>query len=223
MSLLSLSGIAKSYKDGENNINHVLRSINLELEAGDFVAVKGASGAGKTTLLQIIGTLIKPDAGSYLLDGVEMSSSSVDFSYIRNKKTGFVFQDYRLMPQYRIRENILLPTLAFQNKTSEEQNDYALKLMEITGIQAIAEQYPDTVSGGEASRAALCRALIMKPLLLLADEPTGQLDSENVKNIAAMLSEINKILNTTIIMVTHSDEISSVAKRILTLKNGILT
>jgi ABC-type lipoprotein export system ATPase subunit len=220
MSLIQLSGIVKNYQDGENRLNCVLRGVDMSVDCGDFIAVKGVSGAGKTTLLQILGTLLPPDAGSYIFDGTEMASTGTDHSAVRNRKIGFVFQDHRLMPQYCVLENILLPVLACQSKVSAEQSEYAKKLMEITGISKIMKQYPHTISGGEASRAALCRALIMKPLLVLADEPTGQLDSENARNIALLLSEINKTLNTTIVMVTHSDEVSSVAHRILILEKG---
>lgn len=220
--MIRLSNIIKSYSDGENQVNHVLRGVDLHVEKSDFVAIKGASGSGKTTLLSILGTLISPDSGSYLLNGKEMLTSGLDHSAIRNKEIGFIFQEHRLLPQYSALENILLPVLAYQSKVNSEQEEYARQLMEITGISNIAKQYPSTLSGGEASRVALCRALIMKPLLVLADEPTGQLDSENARNIASLLSEINKKLHTTILMVTHSEEVSAVANRILLLKDGKL-
>ncbi len=222
MTLVNLKDIQKSYRDGENQLNHVLRGVNMEIEIGEFVAIKGRSGSGKTTLLSILGTLLPPDSGSYLLNGVEMASPGLDHSTIRNKQIGFVFQDHRLMPQLTALENILLPTLAGKPEATQEETDYARELMQLTHISGMANQYPQTLSGGEASRVAVCRALIMKPLLLLADEPTGQLDTENARNIAALLSEINKSLQTTIIMVTHSDETSATAHRILNLKEGIL-
>jgi ABC-type lipoprotein export system ATPase subunit len=222
MSLIKLSGIVKSYYDGENRLNYVLRGIDMEVEKGDFVAVKGASGAGKTTLLQILGTLLEPDSGSYFLDDTEISAAGTDCSMIRNQKIGFVFQEHRLMPQYCVLENILLPTLARRSQTTARQLEYAHELMSITGIANVAKQYPRTISGGEASRTALCRALIMKPLLVLADEPTGQLDAENARNIALLLLEINRTLKTTIIMVTHSDEIASIAHKIWKIENGEL-
>jgi len=194
----------------------------MNIEKGDFIAIKGASGSGKTTLLSILGTLLKPDEGSYVLGGMEINTPGVDYSAVRNRKLGFVFQDHRLMPQLTALENILLPTLAFQSKTDDLQIDYAKQLMELTGITQVATQYPESLSGGEACRVALCRALIMKPLLVLADEPTGQLDSENARNVALLLAKVNKELGTTIIMVTHSDETSAVANRILILKDGVL-
>jgi ABC-type lipoprotein export system ATPase subunit len=220
--MIQLSTITKKYPDGENSFNHVLRGVNLIIEKGDFIAIKGASGSGKTTLLSILGTLIQPDSGSYVLDGMEINTPGVDYSVVRNQKLGFVFQDHRLMPQITALENILLPTLAFQNKANDAQIDYARQLMELTGITSVAEQYPETLSGGETSRVALCRALIMKPVLVLADEPTGQLDAENARNVALLLAKVNKELGTTIVMVTHSDETAAVAKRSLTLKAGVI-
>ena len=220
--MLRLSEITKKYPDGENSFNQVLCGVNMEVNKGEFVAIKGPSGSGKTTLLSILGTLLTPDSGSYFLDNTDMTAPEADYSFVRNKQIGFVFQDHRLMPQLTAMENILLPTLAFQNKAGDSQIDYAKQLMELTGITSVAGQYPETLSGGETSRVAVCRALIMKPLLILADEPTGQLDRENAKNIALLLSEINNRIQTTIIMVTHSEETSSVAHRIFTLKDGIL-
>ena len=221
--ILRLSGITKYYQDGNMLQNKVLRCVELSVGKGEFVAVRGASGSGKTTLLSILGTLLMPDSGSYLFDGKEMNIPGVDHSGIRNRHIGFMFQDYRLLPQFTALENILLPVLAYQSKAGDNEIDYARRLMELTDISTIGGQYPDTLSGGEASRIALCRALIMKPLLLLADEPTGQLDSDNSQKIASLLSEINQALQTTIIMVTHSDEMASKAHRILTLKEGVLS
>jgi ABC-type lipoprotein export system ATPase subunit len=220
--MIRLSGITKKYPDGGNSFNHVLRGVNMNIEKGDFIAVKGASGSGKTTLLSILGTLIQPDEGSYVLDNMEINTPGVDYSAVRNRKLGFVFQDHRLMPQLTALENILLPTLAFQNKTEDSQMDYARQIMELTGITSVAGQYPESLSGGETSRVALCRALIMKPLLVLADEPTGQLDAKNARNVVLLLAKVNKELGATIVMVTHSDETATVANRILLLKDGIL-
>jgi ABC-type lipoprotein export system ATPase subunit len=220
--IIRLSGITKYYRDGNLHQNRVLRELEMQVEKGEFVAVQGASGSGKTTLLSILGTLLMPDSGSYLFDGQEINTPGADHSVIRNRHIGFMFQDHRLLPQLTALENILLPVLAYRQKAVDEETAYALRLMELTGVSGVAGQYPDTLSGGEASRVALCRALIMKPLLILADEPTGQLDSSNSQKIARLLSEINKTLHTTIVMVTHSDEMASEAHRIFTLKEGVL-
>ena len=220
--MINLTNINKSYQDGEGRLNHVLRDVHLDIDKGAFIAIKGPSGSGKTTLLSILGLLIQPDEGSYLLDGMNMTISGIDHAYIRNKQIGFVFQDHRLMPQFTAMENILLPTLAYSSQASRETIDYACQLLELTHISTVANQYPHTLSGGEATRVALCRALIMKPLLLLADEPTGQLDAENAKRIASLLATVNKSLYTTIVMATHADQTASAAHRILTLKYGTI-
>ncbi|MDR3252252.1 MAG: ABC transporter ATP-binding protein [Tannerella sp.] len=219
---IELTDIEKYYDDGAAKSNHVLRSVNMRVEKGEFVAVKGPSGSGKTTLLSILGALLQPDKGRYLLNGLDITEASTELPQIRNREIGFVFQDHRLLPQFTALENILLPALASNSKADKEQMDYARKLLAITDIAHVAEQYPPTLSGGEASRVAICRALLMKPSLLLADEPTGQLDSENASKIASLLSEINRSLGTTIIMVTHSEEAVATAHRILTLKDGVL-
>ena len=218
--MIALNNINKSFQDGENRVNHVLRDLSLQVADGEFVAIKGASGAGKTTLLNILGTLLKPDSGSYRLDGKDLTATDMDLAAIRNAKIGFVFQDHRLMPQFDVLQNILLPTLATKNSSTAEEVAYAQKLMELTHIASLTHQYPVTLSGGESSRVAVCRALVMKPAVLLADEPTGQLDRENALNIAQLLADMNKELHTTIVMVTHSDEVSSVADRVLNLKEG---
>lgn len=221
MALIDLIDIRKSYRDGENRLNHVLRAIDMSVAAGEFVAIRGVSGSGKTTLLSILGTLLVPDGGRYLLDGTDMTEAT-DLDRVRNERIGFVFQDHRLLPQYTVRENILLPTLAYAGQSNTEEKEYADRLMELVRISALSRQYPHTLSGGEASRVALCRALIRKPLLLLADEPTGQLDRANARNIVALLAEINRSLHTTIVMATHSDEASSVAHRVLMLQGGTI-
>jgi ABC-type lipoprotein export system ATPase subunit len=223
MSYIQLSNIVKSYPDGEDRRNEVLRGLNLEMEAGDFVAVMGASGSGKTTLLSVMGLMLLPDSGNYILDGEQAPSLETDRARLRNRKTGFVFQEHRLLPQYTTLDNILVPTLAIRKRASSEQIEYARRLMELTGIASLENKYPHTLSGGESGRAALCRALVMKPALLLADEPTGQLDAASAKHIVELLQRINEELKTTILMVTHSAETASAAHSIRTLENGILS
>ena len=142
---------------------------------------------------------------------------------IRNRKIGFMFQEHRLLPQFTVIQNILLPTLANQKISTPEQIQYVDYLMDMTEITGLANRLPAEISGGEASRAALCRALIMKPLLLLADEPTGQLDSRNARNTVALLKKVNRELGTTVVLVSHSHETTAEAERILTLKDGIIT
>jgi len=222
LTTIILSDIHKSFQDGEGRLNHVLNGVHLNVTKGAFVAIKGPSGSGKTTLLSILGTLLQPDAGSYLLDGLEMTTPGLDHAAVRNKQIGFVFQDHRLMPQFTAFENILLPTLAYSSEASKEAIDYAHQLLDLTCISGVSNQYPHTLSGGEATRVALCRALIMRPLLLLADEPTGQLDAGNAVNIASLLAAINESLHTTIVMVTHDEKMASFAHQQITLCNGAI-
>ena len=222
MALIELVAIQKSFHDGDNRLNHVLRDVNLRVEQGDFVAIKGASGSGKTTLLSILGTLLTPDAGRYFLNGQEITNGLVNLASVRNRQIGFVFQDHRLLAPYTVKENILLPLLADATQVDRAAEERAEELMRLTRIERLANAYPTTLSGGEASRVAVCRALIRQPLLLLADEPTGQLDRENAQNIASLFKELNQTLGTTILMVTHSDETSAYAKRILNLTGGII-
>lgn len=222
MALIEMTGIRKHFRDGSERLNEVLRGIDLTVERGDFLAIKGASGSGKTTLLSVLGLLIRPDGGEYRLDGNRLFEDEADDARMRNQRIGFVFQDHRLLPQYTVLENILLPTLAYQATSKREQMEQALGLMRSTGIEALADRYPAGLSGGESSRVALCRALIMNPALVLADEPTGQLDADNARAIAGLLAGMNQEMGTTVIMVTHSDEMASYAKQVKILNKGCL-
>lgn len=222
MALIEMTGIRKHFRDGSERLNEVLRGIDLTVERGDFLAIKGASGSGKTTLLSVLGLLIRPDGGEYRLNGNRLFEDEADDARTRNERIGFVFQDHRLLPQYTVLENILLPTLAYQATSKREQMERALGLMRSTGIEALADRYPAGLSGGESSRVALCRALIMNPALVLADEPTGQLDADNARAIAGLLAGMNREMGTTVIMVTHSDEMASYAKQVKILNKGCL-
>ena len=222
MALIEMTGIRKHFRDGSERLNEVLRGIDLTVEQGDFLAIKGASGSGKTTLLSVLGLLIRPDGGEYRLDGNRLFEDEADDARTRNQRIGFVFQDHRLLPQYTVLENILLPTLAYQATSKREQVERARGLMRSTGIEALADRYPAGLSGGESSRVALCRALIMNPALVLADEPTGQLDADNARAIAGLLAGMNREMGTTVIMVTHSDEMASYAKQVKILNKGCL-
>lgn len=221
MALIRLTDVEKSFQDGRDGLRRVLRGVNLTLDEGEMVSVRGVSGSGKTTLLSVLGTTLKADAGFYIFDGEDVTKRA-DNTALRSEKIGFLFQDHRLMPQYTAWENILLPVLATASHSTEEDEQYARELMALLGIEHLADQYPTTLSGGEASRVALCRALIRKPKLLLADEPTGQLDRENATQVAALLEMVNKRLKTTIIVVTHSEELAEAAARRFVLREGVL-
>lgn len=221
MALIRLTDVEKSFQDGRDGLRRVLRGVNLTLDEGEMVSVRGVSGSGKTTLLSVLGTTLKADEGFYIFDGEDVTKRA-DNTALRSEKIGFLFQDHRLMPQYTAWENILLPVLATASHSTEEDEQYARELMALLGIEQLADQYPTTLSGGEASRVALCRALIRKPKLLLADEPTGQLDRENATQVAALLEMVNKRLKTTIIVVTHSEELAEAAARRFVLREGVL-
>lgn len=221
MALIRLTDVEKSFRDGRDGVRRVLRGVNLMLNEGEMVSVRGVSGSGKTTLLSVLGTTLKADAGFYIFDGEDVTKRA-DNTALRSEKIGFLFQDHRLMPQYTAWENILLPVLATASHSTEEDERYARELMALLGIEHLADQYPTTLSGGEASRVALCRALIRKPKLLLADEPTGQLDRENAAQVASLLEMVNKRLKTTIIVVTHSEELAEAAARRFVLREGVL-
>lgn len=219
--MLRLNNITKQYADGRG-IRRVLDELDLEVNDGEFIAITGESGSGKTTLLSILGTILAPDDGTYILGDTEITQATDRLSMIRNSKIGMVFQDHRLLPQLTAIQNILLPLLAEKDTVSEEAVGRAEELMELVGITPLRDKYVDTLSGGEKTRVAICRALINKPLLLLADEPTGQLDADNAHLVADLFRKINTSLHTTIVMVTHSEEMATVADRCYELVEGNL-
>ncbi len=221
MTLIKLTNIRKSFCDGESRQRAVLQGVELEVERGDVISICGVSGSGKTTLLSILGTMLPADDGEYLFDDKRIGTTE-EPSGLRNRRIGFLFQDHRLMPQYTAWENILLPLLADGGVTTTEQESYAQQLMDMLNISSLKQQYPNTLSGGEASRVALCRALVRKPDLLLADEPTGQLDEGHSAQVAELIKQVNRELGTTIVIVTHSESLAQIADRRFTLKDGIL-
>ena len=245
--MLRLENITKRFADGKRELT-VLDGLSLTVEEGDFIAIIGESGAGKTTLLNILGTLIDADGGRYLMDpltpfrGTEdpltpfrgnedplteggsekLKVKSEKLCQLRNKEIGFVYQDHRLLPQFTVMENILLPTLATKKSSTEEEKRRALELLEFMGIAALKDSPVTQLSGGEQTRVAICRALINQPSILLADEPTGQLDAANTQTIATLFQQVNAKLHTTIIMATHSPEMAKAAKKVFQLKDGKL-
>ena len=227
--LIQLNQIFLSYPDGDGktagvkNLLPVLRNLSLDVQQGDTVAITGPSGSGKSTLLSIIGTLLRPDSGEYFFDGTTVNKLDDSAkAELRNRRIGFIFQDHRLLPQFTAKENILLPALATQQLTTGEQEERADYLMQNTGIASLSHKYPEQLSGGECQRVAICRALIMNPKLLLADEPTGLLDAANADRITDLLLSINASENCTLLMVTHAERVAKKAGKVYCLQNGFI-
>jgi ABC-type lipoprotein export system ATPase subunit len=219
--MLRLISITKSFQ--QRGI--VLDNLDLEVREGDSVAITGPSGSGKTTLLNIIGTLESPDSGEIIFRGATLRNLTPDDSaFHRNRNLGFVFQDHLLLTHLTVKENIMLPVFAttIANEVYREKEEYAEMLMERTGISGLENKYPFNISGGEAQRVTLVRALINKPSLLLADEPTGSLDSKNAEMLGSLLTEMNKEYGITLIAATHSASLASKMKFHLRLENGKL-
>ncbi len=219
--MLKLENITKSFA----RRGKVLDKLEMTVNEGDSVVVTGPSGSGKTTLMNIISLLDHPDSGVIEFQGKSLLSFDSDESSLyRNKNLGFVFQDHLLFPHLTIKENILLPVFAnpVTRAGLNEKESYCNELMRRIGIPDLADKYPFQVSGGEAQRATLVRALINKPLMLLADEPTGSLDSGNADLLGNLLVEMNRDLNLTLIVVTHSADLASKMKTHLKLENGKL-
>ena len=224
--MLQLDNITKRYSDGQRQLT-VLDGLCLHVDEGDFIAITGESGAGKTTLLSILGTMMPADEGRYVLEvsgeRIEMMQCSWDrICRLRNQAIGFVYQDHRLLPQFTVMQNILLPTLATKKTSTEEEQQHAMALLQFMGILTLKDSPVTQLSGGEQARVAICRALINRPAILLADEPTGQLDASNAQTIASLFQQVNTQLHTTIIMATHSAQMAKVAQKIYLLKNGTL-
>ena len=224
--MLCLENITKRFADGQRSLT-VLDHLSLQVERGEFIAITGESGAGKTTLLNILGTLLTADEGEYVWNVKDNSQPStlspqpsVLSPQLRNQEIGFVYQDHRLLPQFTVWQNILLPTLATKSASTEEEERRALELLEFVGIASLKDSPVTHLSGGEQTRVAICRALINQPSLLLADEPTGQLDAANAQMIATLFQQVNAQLHTTIIMATHSAEMAKVAQKTYVLKDG---
>ncbi|VTS01829.1 ABC transporter ATP-binding protein [Tuwongella immobilis] len=198
----------------------VLKGLNLTFEEGDFIALMGPSGSGKSTLLNILGCLDRPTSGNYFLGDVNVSEMDDDrLSDVRSRYLGFIFQSYNLLPQYTVVENIELPLIYQGTKLSEATTDRCVKLAQMVGLGQRLDHRPMQLSGGQQQRVAIARALVNDPQVILADEPTGNLDTRTSVEIMQMLTELNRI-GKTIIMVTHENDIAEWAKRVIRLRDG---
>ena len=216
--MIELKLIDKSYGNQK-----ILDKISLNIKKGEFISIVGPSGAGKTTLLNIIGTIEdfdKSEKSKFLINSQDITKlNDKNLSKFRNNNIGFVFQFHQLLPELTVEENILLPTM-IKGDVKDSSDKYFIELISILGIDGILNKYPNSISGGERQRAAVARAMINKPSILLADEPTGNLDSKNEEEIISLFKKVNKDLGVTIILVTHNDNFSKLADKCFTLRDG---
>lgn len=221
MALLELEEITKTYHSGEMAVP-VLRGVTLEVRAGEYVALMGSSGSGKSTLMNILGCLDRPSSGRYRLDGAEVSQLDADArARIRNRKIGFVFQSFNLLRRTSAIENVLMPlTYTHPEPREAEARARAKMLLERVGLGARIDHEPSQLSGGQQQRVAIARSLINSPSILLADEPTGNLDSQTTEEVLALFQELNEQEGITIILVTHESDVAARAQRIVRLHDG---
>ena len=218
--MIEIKGLNKSYPTGQSFL-HVLKGIDLSIEEGELVAIMGSSGSGKSTLLNIIGMLDNYDSGAYVLDGVPIKDlDETKAANYRNKFLGFVFQSFNLINYKTALENISLP-LYYQGISRNKRRDIALEYLDKVGLANWATHLPSELSGGQKQRIAIARALASKPKVLLADEPTGALDSTTSEEVMGLIKKINSE-GKTILVVTHEQDIANMCKRIITLKDGII-
>lgn len=218
-SVIKLKNINKTYEKGIKT--KVLHDISLEFQEGTFNSIIGQSGSGKSTLLNIIGTLDKPSSGEIYIDGKRTDQmKKKELSYLRNKKMGFIFQFHYLLPEFTVLENVLIPYKMYNRKVKKEDISRAEELLNLVGLSEVKNKKSNMISGGQQQRTAIARALMNNPKIILADEPTGNLDSETTENIYNLLREINGKFKTTFIIITHDRRIAEKADRIIEIKDG---
>ncbi|MGC8764400.1 MAG: ABC transporter ATP-binding protein [Brevinematia bacterium] len=217
---LVLKDIKKVYKKGTVSVE-ALRGVSLEIEKGEFLSIMGPSGSGKTTLLNIIGCLDTPTDGEVIYDGQALKNLKEDaLSEYRKKNVGFIFQSYNLIPVLTVRENIELPLIVEKKLSPEEREKRVMELIEEVGLKGMENRYPRELSGGQEQRVAIARALVKKPLLVLADEPTANLDSVTAEEIIEIMRQMNEVEKTTFIFSTHDPKVEKHARRLIILKDG---
>ncbi len=217
--LLSTSHLTKTYLMGSIHV-HALRGVDLNIQQGEFIAIMGASGSGKTTFMNLLGCLDKPTSGTYTLDGVDVQNmDDIAITKVRNQKIGYVFQSFYLLPRTTALENVELPLLYSRHLTSKQRHDKSLHALETVGLLERAKHFPNQLSGGQQQRVAIARAIVNDPVFLLADEPTGNLDTRTSVEVMAFFQKLHAE-GKTVILVTHEFDISQYAQRIITFRDG---
>jgi len=218
--VIHMRDIVKTYYIGQPNELEILHGISLTVHTGEFVAIVGESGSGKSTLMNVIGALDRPTSGTYALDGEEVDTlDDAALSRIRNKKIGFVFQSFNLIPRVSALENVEVPLL-YAGVTAKERRERAMELLTMVGMQDRADHQPNELSGGQNQRVAIARAMANDPAILLADEPTGALDSETSHLVMDLFHQLHEERGKTIVLITHSKELAAETERIVTLSDG---
>jgi len=219
--MIKLQKVCKEYKLDNEIVFFALKDINLSIEEGEFCSIMGPSGSGKSTLMHIIGLLDRPTSGKVIIENKDISHLQDDeISRMRNEFVGFVFQQFNLIPKLTVFENVVLPTLYARMSLKFDPNKKAEEILTKFNLIEKRNSYPNKLSGGQQQRVAIARALIMKPRLILADEPTGNLDSKSGYEIMVLLRQLNQKEKLTVILVTHESDIASYAKRIIKIKDG---
>lgn len=219
--ILTLKNINKIYGENTKNPTQVLFDLNLNFEENSFNSIIGQSGSGKSTLLNIIGTLDRPSSGEVLLNGKNLAKyNKKDLADIRNQAIGFIFQFHYLLPEFTALENVLMPFRISKKPITKEIEDRAIELLDLVGLKGFYNQLASNLSGGQQQRVAISRSLINNPKIVLADEPTGNLDSDTTEKVYQLLREINKKYNTTFIIITHDRHIAEKTDRIIEIKDG---
>ena len=217
MDIITIHNLKKYYGSGARQVK-ALDGIDLTVRQGEFTAITGASGSGKTTLLNMMGGLDVPTEGEVIVDGVDLAGLREEqLAVFRRKKVGFIFQNYNLVPTLTVEENILFP---LDLDGSAPDMGYLEEVIELLGLQDKMDTYPEALSGGQQQRAAIARALAAKPAILLADEPTGNLDSQNSQNVAGLLKMTTKLFHRTLVMITHNPELAQLADRVVKMRDG---
>lgn len=219
---LKINQVSKTYHLGETTVA-ALRNVNLEIAKGEFTALVGASGSGKTTLLNLVGTLDTPDVGSIWIDDVDVVTLNEDQkSVFRNRKVGFVFQSFNLLPVLNVFENIELPMTVNSDLTPEERRDRAMQAIKDVGLEDFIAHVPDRLSGGQRQRVAIARALATNPSLIIADEPTANLDSKTAHMIIDLMQNLNQKRNSTFLFSTHDEKLMSRVSRVVRIADGMI-